>query len=288
MEANNDAKFHILIVEDDRPLASGLCRALQNDSTLAVGCHTLSEAEELLDGEGRRDNVCAGSQENSEAPMENEGTGKARFAFDLVVLDVNLPDGNGFDFLQKIKAKYDISVIMLTANDMETDIVAGLELGADDYITKPFSLAVLRARVATQLRRVEQSRQTGSMTAALDGAENDNAVSGVISGDAAGTAGNSGEGWIGDGSYRFHFAKMLFYHGEEQIELSKSEQKLLRILIENKGITLTRDRLLDCIWSVDAAFVDENTLSVTVKRLRDKLGAQDRIKTVYGIGYRWE
>ena len=127
------------------------------------------------------------------------------------------------------------------------------------------------------------------MTAVVDGAENDNAVSGVISGDAAaGTAGNSGEGWIGDGSYRFHFAKMLFYRGEEQIELSKSEQKLLRILIENKGITLTRDRLLDCIWSVDAAFVDENTLSVTVKRLRDKLGAQDRIKTVYGIGYRWE
>lgn len=288
-ELGDRKKFYILIVEDDRPLAGGLCRALQNDSTLAVGCHTLREAEELLDGEGRRDNVCAGSQENSEAPMENEGAGKARSAFDLVVLDVNLPDGNGFDFLQKIKGKYDISVIMLTANDMETDIVAGLELGADDYITKPFSLAVLRARVATQFRRVEQSRQTGSMTAVVDGAENDNAVSGVISGDAAaGTAGNSGEGWIGDGSYRFHFAKMLFYCGEEQIELSKSEQKLLRILIENKGITLTRDRLLDCIWSVDAAFVDENTLSVTVKRLRDKLGAQDRIKTVYGIGYRWE
>ena len=260
-ESDNREKFHILIVEDDRPLAGGLCRALQNDSVAAVGCHTLREAESLLAGT----------------------------AFDLVVLDVNLPDGNGFDFLQKIKAKYDISVIMLTANDMETDIVAGLELGADDYITKPFSLAVLRARVATQLRRVEQSRQTGSMTAVVDGAENDNAVSGVISGDAAaGTAGNSGEGWIGDGSYRFHFAKMLFYRGEEQIELSKSEQKLLRILIENKGITLTRDRLLDCIWSVDAAFVDENTLSVTVKRLRDKLGAQDRIKTVYGIGYRWE
>ena len=81
---------------------------------------------------------------------------------------------------------------------------------------------------------------------------------------------------------------MLFYRWEEQIELSKGEQKLLRLLIENRGITLTRDRLLECIWSVDAAFVDENTLSVTVKRLRDKLGAQERIKTVYGIGYRWE
>ncbi|MDE5717558.1 MAG: response regulator, partial [Lachnospiraceae bacterium] len=117
MEANNDARFHILIVEDDRPLAGGLCRALQNDSTETVGCHTLREADRLLGGA----------------------------VFDLVVLDVNLPDGNGFDFLTEIKKIYDISVIMLTANDMETDIVAGLELGADDYITKPFSLAVLRA-----------------------------------------------------------------------------------------------------------------------------------------------
>lgn len=238
--------FHILIVEDDRPLAGGLCRALQNDSITTVGCHTLREAEELLDE----------AYGNRGASMSGDGGANAQSAYDLVILDVNLPDGNGFDFLQKIKAKYDICVIMLTANDMETDIVAGLEAGADDYITKPFSLAVLRARVATQLRRVEQSGQ--------------------------------GEGWLTDGDYRFHFAKMLFYHGEEQIELSKSEQKLLRILIENKGITLTRDRLLDCIWSVDAAFVDENTLSVTVKRLRDKLDAQDRIKTVYGIGYRWE
>ena len=96
------------------------------------------------------------------------------------------------------------------------------------------------------------------------------------------------EGWITDGDYRFHFAKMLFYRWEEQIELSKGEQKLLRLLIENRGITLTRDRLLECIWSVDAAFVDENTLSVTVKRLRDKLGVQERIKTEYGLGYRWE
>lgn len=284
-------KFHILIVEDDRPLAGGLCRALQNEKTEAVSCHTLHEAEELLDA----------AQGNRGASMSGEGAADAQSAYDLVILDVNLPDGNGFDFLQQIKAKYDICVIMLTANDMETDIVAGLEAGADDYITKPFSLAVLRARVATQLRRVEQSRQASSMAAdtenrpgtgagytAACSAENgaaDVVARGVISGvDAF----SHEEGWITDGDYRFHFAKMLFYRGEEQIELSKGEQKLLRLLIENRGITLTRDRLLECIWSVDAAFVDENTLSVTVKRLRDKLGAQERIKTVYGIGYRWE
>lgn len=220
---NSGEKFHVLIVEDDLALASGLSRALENEETETVSCHTLREADALLKG-------------------EPDDAAKVRKEFDLIVLDVNLPDGNGFDFLQKVKKEYDILVIMLTANDMETDIVSGLELGADDYITKPFSLAVLRARVATQLRRV-------------DTRECDKAAE---------------EGWIVDGDYRFHFNKMLFYHGEEQVELSKSEQKLLRALVENCGITLGRDKLLDCIWSVDAEFVDENTLSVTVKRLRDR------------------
>ena len=262
METNNDTKFHILIVEDDRPLAGGLCRALQNDRTTTVSCHTLQEANRLL----------------------------GETAFDLVVLDVNLPDGNGFDFLQEIKKIYDISVIMLTANDMETDIVAGLELGADDYITKPFSLAVLRARVETQLRRVAAQRgQAGGDTANAVAAAA-SATGGMVNGGmtADGAQGNAEQGWIVDGAYRFHFARMLFFHGEEQVELSKIEQRLLRMLVENKRATLTREQLLDYTWSVDAAFVDENTLSVAVKRLRDKLGAQERIKTVYGIGYRWE
>lgn len=255
-------KFHILIVEDDRPLAGGLCRALQNDSTETVGCHTLREADRLLGGT----------------------------AFDLVVLDVNLPDGNGFDFLQKIKTEYDTSVVMLTANDMETDIVAGLELGADDYITKPFSLAVLRARVETQLRRVAAQREpAGGDTANAMAAGKLTARSMADGGAAAGGVQECvEEGWIVDGVYRFHFARMLFFCGEEQVELSKIEQRLLRMLVENKRATLTREQLLDYTWSVDAVFVDENTLSVAVKRLRDKLGAQERIKTVYGIGYRWE
>ena len=81
---------------------------------------------------------------------------------------------------------------------------------------------------------------------------------------------------------------MEYYHGDEQVELSRTEQKLLRVLVDNRGISLTRERLLERIWSSEAEFVDENALSVTVKRLRDKLGAQDRIKTVYGVGYRFE
>lgn len=292
MDADNMEKQRILIVEDDRPLAAGLCRALQNEKTETVSCHTLQDAEKLLGG--------------IRPDAEPEGRGgktepDTRPDFDLVVLDVNLPDGNGFDFLQKMKRKYDICIVMLTANDMETDIVAGLELGADDYITKPFSLAVLRARVATQLRRVEARERNGSPAVvesiagtdaghmAAHNAENGMTADALVQGFISGAdALSHGEGWITDGDYRFHFMKMLFYHGQEQIELSKSEQKLLRILVENRGITLTREQLFERIWSVDAEFVDENTLSVTVKRLRDKLGAQDRIRTVYGIGYRWE
>lgn len=232
---NTQTEHHILIIEDDVTLAGGLCRALQNEETETLYCTTLREAGRLLE--------------------EQQTVGKQ---YSLVILDVNLPDGSGFDFLQEIKKEYDICVIMLTANDMETDIVAGLELGADDYITKPFSLAVLRARVETQLRRVQADRTSR------------NAEQIVVIGD-----------------YCFNFTQMLFMCGEERIELSKTEQKLLYLLVENQGITLTREQLLDRIWS-ETEFVDENALSVTVKRLRDKLGAQERIKTVYGIGYRWE
>ncbi len=232
---NTQTEHHILIIEDDVTLAGGLCRALQNEGTETLYCTTLREARKLLE--------------------EQQTVGKQ---YSLVLLDVNLPDGSGFDFLQEIKKEYDTCVIMLTANDMETDIVAGLELGADDYITKPFSLAVLRARVEIQLRRVQADR-----------------------------ASRNAEQIVVIDDYCFNFTQMLFTCGEERIELSKTEQKLLYLLVENQGITLTREQLLDRIWS-EAEYVDENALSVTVKRLRDKLGAQERIKTVYGIGYRWE
>lgn len=233
-------KQRILIIEDDKPLAAGLCRALQSEETEAVSCGTLQDALKMIHRQ------------------QESGSG-----FALVLLDVNLPDGSGFDFLQEIKKKYGMAVIMLTANDMEIDIVTGLELGADDYITKPFSLAVLRARVATQLRRMREQD--------VPAWQRKQQNQGIVIDD-----------------YRFDFVRMEFYHGEEQVELSKTEQKLLRILVENRGISLKREVLLDRIWSSEAEFVDENALSVTVKRLRDKLGAQDRIKTVYGIGYRFE
>ncbi|WP_295738333.1 response regulator transcription factor [uncultured Oscillibacter sp.] len=221
----------ILIVEDDRALGDGLCLALKGPEAEPALCRTLSAARSAL---------AAGD-------------------FDLLVLDVNLPDGNGLDFLRQLRAGGGgIPVILLTANDMETDIVAGLESGADDYVTKPFSLAVLRARVNAQLRRTE-SRGEGAAVV-LDG-------------------------------FSFDFDRMEFRRDGRLVDLSKTEQKLLRVLVENRGRTLPRELLVDRVWTDGAEYVDENALSVTVKRLRGKLEETPSkpryLKTVYGIGYTW-
>lgn len=217
----------LLIVEDDKELNQGLCKALKAEERQVVSCRNIKSAREQL--------LCGGVS--------------------LVLLDINLPDGSGLDFLREIKAESpDVPVIMLTANDTDMDIVEGLELGADDYITKPFSLSVLRARVNTQLRK-----------AALP----------------------SKEDIIRIAHFTFDFYHMQFCVNAVPVELSKTEQKLLRLLVENQGAVMSRGNLIDRIWTDGAEYVDENALSVTVKRLRDKLGAQEYIKTVYGIGYSW-
>lgn len=217
----------ILLLEDDAALGNGIRLALQSPEMRLTLCATLAQAREAL--------------------------GQARF--DLLILDVNLPDGSGLELLDTVRKTSRVPVILLTANDMEMDIVTGLESGADDYITKPFSLAVLRARVNAQLRRGAKAAEVE-----IDG-------------------------------FRFDFDRMEFRKNGALLELSKTEQKLLRILVENQGQTLSRATLVDRIWTDGAEFVDENALSVTVKRLRDKL--EDRpsspryLKTVYGIGYTW-
>lgn len=232
---------NILIVEDDSSLNAGLCRALHATDIHTESCDSIEAARKRL--------------------QQNE--------YDLVILDVNLPDGDGFDLLAEIKTRYTCSVIMLTANDLESDIVAGLELGADDYITKPFSLAVLRARVSARLRnRAEMEKSSGQEMK-----------------DAEGIYGCRNRFICDD--YIFDFDTMEFFKQGDRIELSKTEQKLLRLLTANAGLTLTRDILLDRIWTDGAEYVEENALSVTVKRLRDKLDAGDYIKTIYGVGYSW-
>ena len=219
----------ILLLEDDAALGSGIQLALQSQTMQITLCTTLKQARRAL----------------SLSP------------FDLLILDVNLPDGSGLELLRQLRKSRDVPVILLTANDMEMDIVTGLESGADDYITKPFSLAVLRARVNAQLRRGAHPQAS------------------CVEIDA----------------FRFDFDRMDFRKAGQPVELSKTEQKLLRLLVENRGRTLSRAMLVDRIWTDGAAFVEENALSVTVKRLRGKLednpSAPKYLKTVYGIGYTW-
>lgn len=220
--------INILIIEDDFTLSNGIRLALKSDDYIIEQAYDIKTAYEKI----------------------NCNT------FDLIILDINLPDGNGLELLDKIKKYFQVPVIILTANNLEIDIVTGLEMGADDYITKPFSLMVLRARVNTQLRK------TVSKTFCVQ-----------------------------IESYLFNFDAMEFKKNNSIIELSKTEQKLLRLLVENRGNTLTRDYLVDRIWTDGAEYVDENALSVTIKRLRDKLedtpSKPTYIKTVYGIGYTW-
>lgn len=198
----------ILIIEDDRDLNQGLCLALQNSAHQIVSCFDLQSGRRVL----------------------------AEQTVDLILLDINLPDGNGLTFLQELRKGSAVPVILLTANDTEMDVVIGLEHGADDYITKPFSLAILRARVSAQLRRAEQT-DTAHNRIVLD-------------------------------QFVFDFDRMKFQKEGQLIELSKIEQKLLRLLVENKGVTLSRAMLVDRIWTDGAEYVDENALSVTIKRLR--------------------
>lgn len=220
----------IFLLEDDETLGRGIAMALTGPETSVI-CHpSLAKAREAL----------------------------AEERFDLLILDVNLPDGSGLDLLHQVRAAGDSTpVILLTANDLELDEVTGLEAGADDYITKPFSLAVLRARVNTQLRRSASK------------------VSPPIS----------------MGPFAFDFEQMDFRRDGRLVELSKTEQKLLRVLVENRGHAVPRATLVDRVWTDGAEFVEENALSVTVKRLRSKLEADpsrpEYLKTVYGIGYTW-
>ena len=219
----------VLLLEDDLALGQGICLALKSDGLQIDRLRLLSEAR---------------NQRISD--------------YALLILDINLPDGSGLDYLRDLRTNHcSVPVILLTANDMETDVVVGLESGADDYITKPFSLAILRARVNAQLRRAQKR------------------VSSVYQSDP----------------FLFDFDHMVFQKSGLQIELIKTEQKLLRILLDNRGMTVSRAVLVDRIWSDGAEYVDENALSVAMKRLRDKLeddpSKPTYLKTVYGLGYTW-
>ena len=217
--------MHLLITEDDMALAQGLQRALQEKNRQVLCCKNIQETRQHL--------------------HQNKT--------DLLILDVNLPDGSGFDLLQEIRRTSDLPVILLTANDLEMDIVSGLEQGANDYITKPFNLEILLLRIRKMQKESAKNTQ------------------------------------IWEGSiWKFDFTNMRFTVSGQKVELSKTEQKLLALLVQHVGMTVPRETLMDRIWIDGAVYVDENALSVAIKRLRDKLQAKEQIRTVYGIGYVWE
>ena len=217
----------ILIVEDDLALSSGLCFELDTSGYLTSAAYTLEKADRLLKEE----------------------------SFHLVLLDVNLPDGNGFDLCKKIKADFpEIPVIFLTANDMDKDVINGFDLGADDYITKPYNVPVLLARVRTVLRRCGGLREADILEA---------------------------------NGLTLHLTKGIAEKDGQKAELTRNELKILARLMSDKGEIVSRSDLLESLWD-NQIYIDDNTLSVNITRLRAKLeeiGLPDFIKTRRGMGY---
>lgn len=209
----------ILLVEDNKSIIKGLEYAFAQNGYSCEYCLSLDEAVR-----------------------------KAPFNYDAAVLDIMLPDGNGFDLFKKIRRYSDLPVIFLTAVDDEDSVVNGLELGADDYITKPFSTRELIARI----KRVANKNSKKNIIT----------VSGVT----------------------LDLDKSAVFENGKQLELTALEYKLLSLLMQNVGKVVTRELIFEKIWDVSSNFVNDNTLTVYIKRIRKKLDA-DIIKTVKGLGY---
>lgn len=219
----------ILLVEDDGQIASYL--------------------GELLRAEGFDTQIAGSKKEAGECLLVQ--------AFYLVLLDVSLPDGNGFSICAEIKREYEIPVIFLTASDDEYSVVAGLDMGADDYIAKPFRPRELISRIRSVLRRCKKEQRILSC-----------------------------------GDLRVNVSLATVTKGEKELFLSALEYRLLLLLLQNKGQILTRNQLLEEIWDASGEYVNDNTLSVYMKRLREKIEENPQsprlLHTIRGIGYRME
>lgn len=219
--------MRILLVEDDTSLQSGISFKLNKE------CH---------------DVICADTVNNAVKLLENSN-------FDLAILDISLPDGNGLDICHHIRRNFpSIYVLFLTAKDTETDIVMGYDIGADDYLTKPFSVSVLVGKVNALERRLsgKEISITGELT--LDMAKQ----TAIVRGDS--------------------------------VALTRNELRLLNVFLLNTEQILTKEQLLQALWDIDGDFVDENTLAVNIRRLREKVEIDPShpilIETVRGVGYK--
>lgn len=220
---------HVLLVDDDTSIVSSLQTFLNQEGFQVSSANNQKETIDLLDS--------------------------GQYHFDLALLDVSLPDGSGFSLCSAIKANSDIPVIFLTASDDEYSVVAGLDLGADDYISKPFRPRELISRMNSVLRRYHRGSQP----------------------------------------LEYHELKAdtvrgLVYKNNVELTLSALEYRLLLLFLSNQGIILTRSRLLDELWDMAGEFVNDNTLTVYIKRLREKIEADpahpEYIKTIRGLGYK--
>ena len=221
--------MRILVVEDDRLLNSTLCYNLTTVGYQVDAALTKADAI----GQTEKQN------------------------YELIVLDVNLPDGNGFDFCREIKERRpDTAVIFLTANDMESDMLKGFELGADDYVTKPFPISVFQKKVSALLSRI--TRQSG--------------------GD-----------FYDDGNLLINFSELTAALAGQVVTFTPLEYRLLKLLTSNSKQVLTRGQLLEKLWDAEENYVDEHALTSAISRIRGKIevNGYQYIKTVYGMGYMW-
>ena len=218
--------MRIQIVEDDRALSDGIRLALREDGITFIQSSSVRQAKEDF---------------GANVP-------------DIVILDINLPDGSGYDFCKWVKEREDTPVIFLTVCDDVKDITRGLDMGADDYVTKPFHIAVLESRIAAVLRRTS----------------------------------DDGGNVLSCGNIQLDREKMQVMVDGQSVDATALEYRLLEVLMENKGRTLPRNLILDKLWDTEGNFVNDNTLTVTVKRLRRKLMDTGYIVTIRGIGYRME
>lgn len=221
---------NILLVEDDESLNMGISFKLRKEGMNVFSAKNLEDGKRIFNSEH----------------------------IELIILDIGLPDGNGFDFCNELRKNSDVLIIFLTARDEEIDIVTGLDMGADDYITKPFSFMVLMSKINALLRRNS----------------NNKACEKIVSKDIA-----------------FYPHEMKVLKNGEEIILSKRELKLLNYLLTNGGHILKKEQLLNELWDLDGEFVDPNTIAVNIRRLREKIEENPSnpkyIKAVRGIGYIW-
>lgn len=216
----------VLLVEDNETIVMGLKYSLEQEEFKVISAKSILESKEKLKEE----------------------------KIDLILLDVSLPDGNGFDICKEIKQNLDIPVIFLTAQDEETSVVLGLDLGADDYIVKPFRTRELISRINSVLRRYGKKEES--------------------------------TGVIQYKNIKIDTNKAVVYKDDEEIIFTSLEYKILLLLFTNQNKLMTREQLLERIWDIAGNFVNDNTLTVYIKRIRKKLDDETVIRTVRGLGYR--